>query len=173
MKYAPDLRRDLGDENGMLREMSLEVDRISRKLAKLMDANPEPFNIHEDSSETNKPQSLISRTEVRAILKARRARYQFFPAELFADPAWDILLHLFQAEMGQHRASVSSTCSAAEVPQTTGLRWLKSLADQNLIVRRPDPFDGRRIFLELTPTGSTAMQNYFRATAGERRAGQG
>jgi len=46
-----------------------------------------------------------------------RARY--FRDELFADPAWDMLLDLLQAEIAQLRVPVSSLCIAASVPATT------------------------------------------------------
>src|SRR3954451_9357535 len=56
---------------------------------------------------------------VRSILKARRMRARFFEAELFADPAWDVLLELYAAQIGQYRISVSSLCIGAAVPPTT------------------------------------------------------
>ena len=36
---------------------------------------------------------------VRAVIRARRLRARYFDAELFADPAWDMLLDLLQAEI--------------------------------------------------------------------------
>jgi hypothetical protein len=47
------------------------------------------------------------------VLAGFRAR--FFQEELFADPAWDMLLDLLQAEIAQHRVPVSSLCIAAAV----------------------------------------------------------
>jgi DNA-binding MarR family transcriptional regulator len=49
------------------------------------------------------------------------------------------------------RVPVSSLCIAADVPPTTALRWLKTLVQQGLFVRRADPHDGRRVFVELAP----------------------
>jgi DNA-binding MarR family transcriptional regulator len=57
---------------------------------------------------------------------------------------------------------VSSLCIAAEVPPTTALRWIKSLTDRGLFVRRPDPRDARRVFIELSRETSDAMHRYFR-----------
>jgi DNA-binding MarR family transcriptional regulator len=88
-----------------------------------------------------------------------RARY--FPEDLFADPAWDMLLDLLQAEISQLRVPVSSLCIAAAVPATTALRWLKTLIQEGLFVRRADPHDGRRIFVELSPESSQALRRYF------------
>ena len=106
---------------------------------------------------------------VRAVIRARRLRARFFNEELFADPAWDMLLDLLQAELAQHRVPVSSLCIAAAVPATTALRWIKSMTDSGLFVRRADPHDGRRVFVELSPAASGAMRAYF-AEAGQPKA---
>jgi DNA-binding MarR family transcriptional regulator len=72
-----------------------------------------------------------------------------------------MLLDLLQAEIAQLRVPVSSLCIAAAVPATTALRWLKTLVQQGLFVRRADPHDGRRVFVELAPATSQALRRYF------------
>ena len=98
---------------------------------------------------------------VRAVIRARRLRGRFFDETLFADPAWDMLLDLLQAEIAQHRVPVSSLCIAAAVPATTALRWIKTMTDAGMFLRRADPHDGRRVFVELAPAASQAMRSYF------------
>ena len=105
----------------------------------------------------------ISLDTVRQVIRARRMRARYFDEELFADPAWDMLLDLLQAEIAQHRVPVSSLCIAAAVPATTALRWIKTMADAGLFNRRADPHDGRRVFVELSATASDAMRRYFGA----------
>lgn len=100
---------------------------------------------------------------VRDLLKSRRARDRFFDPELFADPAWDILLELYAAELGQQRTSVSALCAAAAVPATTALRWIKTLEKNGLLVRTDDPMDGRRTFISLTSDAFDRMERYFKA----------
>ena len=95
------------------------------------------------------------------MIRGRRLRSRYFSEELFADPAWDMLLDLLQAEIAHLRVPVSSLCIAAAVPATTALRWLKTLVSQGLFVRRADPHDGRRVFVELAPGASTALRRYF------------
>ena len=104
----------------------------------------------------------VAETHIRALIKLRRQRGRFFDAGIFADPAWDILLELYAAELGQFRVSVSNLCDAAAVPATTGLRWINNLEDGGLIVRRSDPTDGRRHFLKLSDKAVQAMNAYFR-----------
>jgi DNA-binding MarR family transcriptional regulator len=103
----------------------------------------------------------ISAEIVRKVIRARRLRSRFFEDDMFADPAWDMLLDLLQAEIAQLRVPVSSLCIAAAVPATTALRWLKTMTEQGLFVRRADPHDGRRVFVELAPTTSQALRRYF------------
>lgn len=98
---------------------------------------------------------------VRAVIAARRRRARFFPSDMFADPAWDILLDLYLAEIEQRRTVVSSLCAAAYVPATTALRWITSLVNRGMLTRRADPLDRRRVFVELTPKASDCMRCYF------------
>jgi len=108
----------------------------------------------------------VSEQAVRTIIRLRRNRDQFFKAQLFADPAWDMLLELFACELGQQRISISSLCLGAAVPATTALRWITTLEQEELVERRPDPTDGRRYFVQLTRTGREAMEAYFRTVPG-------
>lgn len=104
----------------------------------------------------------ISEREIRTLLKLRRNRDRFFDGDLFADPAWDILLDLYAAMLGQFRVSVGSLCAGAAVPATTALRWIRHLEQKGMIVRRADPTDGRRQFLMLSREANEAMNAYFR-----------
>jgi DNA-binding MarR family transcriptional regulator len=101
--------------------------------------------------------------DLQKILDARRQRARFFDENLFADPAWDILLDLYRAHLAQQRISVTSVCFGAGVPVSTALRWLNALAERNLARRSQDPLDGRRFFVELTHSGVSAMAGYFAA----------
>jgi len=97
------------------------------------------------------------------ILRARTMRAKFFNADLFADPAWDMLLDLYRAHLDQYRVSVTSLCTASGVPTSTALRWLRALEEGGLITRRQDPLDGRRTFVALTSAGVESMDSYFAA----------
>jgi DNA-binding MarR family transcriptional regulator len=107
--------------------------------------------------------------EVRNVLRLRRLRDRFFDSELFADPAWDILLDLLAARIEGDQVAVSSLCIAAAVPPTTALRWIKTMTDTGLLERHADPMDGRRIFIRLTEKAAEAMSRYF--TAARRMSG--
>jgi DNA-binding MarR family transcriptional regulator len=155
-RYA-DVASDKNAER--LRQLSEEVGRIASTLARLS-AGPGA------SRPTLTPMPAgdippLSADTVRNVIRARRTRARYFSEELFADPAWDMLLDLLQAEIAQLRVPVSSLCIAAAVPATTALRWLKTLVSQGLFIRRADPHDGRRVFVELAPETSQALRRYF------------
>lgn len=103
----------------------------------------------------------ITARDIRRWIRMRRMRDELFPAEMFADPAWDMLLDLFAARMEDGQVSVSSLCIAAAVPATTALRWIKTLTDDGTFIRESDPRDGRRVFVALSERSLFAMTRYF------------
>ena len=142
-----------------LRQLSDEVGRIASTLARLStgpleSARPARIALAADAQP-------VSADVIRSVISARRLRARYFREDLFADPAWDMLLDLLQAEISQLRVPVSSLCVAAAVPPTTALRWLKTLVEEGIFVRRADPHDGRRVFVELAPESSQALRRYF------------
>lgn len=98
---------------------------------------------------------------IREIIRGRRLREHLWPSDLFADPAWDMMLDLYRAELSGVCVSVTSLSIAAAVPATTALRWIKTMEKEGLIVRRPDPHDGRRVFVELSAESSEKMTKFF------------
>ena len=142
-----------------LRQLSDEVSRIAATLARLS-TGPAP-TMPPPVIEARQGAPDIPVEVVRTAIRARRLRARYFSEELFADPAWDMLLDLLQAEIAHLRVPVSSLCIAAAVPATTALRWLKTMVQQGLFVRRADPHDGRRVFVELSPESSGSLRRYF------------
>lgn len=98
---------------------------------------------------------------VRRIIRQRQLRARFFEAELFADPAWDILLDLTAARAEHKRVSVTSLCIASGVPPTTALRWIAQMTEAGLLERVEDEADRRRAFIALTDRAAEAMARYF------------
>ena len=166
-----------------IKRISDEVSRLSRSLSRLVANSATPFDaaqsdengrvkgvrldfISEPMSSAHLP--AIDAGEVRAMLRLRRLRNNYFSSELFADPAWDMLLDLTAAQLEGEKVAVSSLCIAAAVPPTTALRWIKTMCDAKLFERHADPLDGRRIFIGLSASASTAMLAYLGAV---KRAG--
>ena len=98
---------------------------------------------------------------IRSIIRQRQARARFFDGDLFADPAWDMLLDLAAARAEHKRVSVTSLCIASGVPPTTALRWIALLTEAGLLERVEDESDRRRAFIALTDRAAEAMARYF------------
>lgn len=177
------------DPTERLDRMQDEVARIGRMLTELMEQRssqsdgfsqrerlgaeyrvpppPPSVSSHSFAPRSFEPdQRTIQRQRAKAVrrmLRQRRMREQFFPADLFADPAWDMLLDLYASRLERQPVSVSSLCIAAAVPATTALRWIKTLTDAGLFSREEDPHDGRRIFVGLAESAYEGMEQYFEA----------
>jgi CheY-like chemotaxis protein len=98
---------------------------------------------------------------LRCLIHSRSLRTRFFPSDLFADPAWDILLDLTRAHFDKQDVSVSSVCIAASVPMSTALRWVRQMTDAGLLQRWTDPRDRRRDLIALTDKTRVHMMEYL------------
>ena len=83
-----------------LRQLSDEVSRIAATLARLS-TGPSSAPAPVEALQADLPP--LSAETIRAVLRARRLRTRYFPEELFADPAWDMLLDLLQPCRQQRR----------------------------------------------------------------------
>lgn len=168
---APVLNEATRDgERRRLEHLHAEVARIAETLAGLARNGVQPGHVAAPSmaggwqAQDETPDDGPSAAEIRKLINARRARDRFFDRELFADPAWDMLLDLYAAHLERVRVSVSSLCIAAAVPPTTALRWITTLREAGLFERQEDPFDKRRAFVALSEKARSAMRRYFVAT---------
>lgn len=158
------------DEARLLR-LSEEVGRIAKALAELShDGRAKPNG--EDKRLAEAPlafraepvqSAALLAEHIRVMIRMRRLRDRFFDADLFADPAWDMLLDLMAARLEGRQVAVSSLCIAAAVPPTTALRWIRAMTDRGLFVRHSDPRDGRRVFIDLADDAATALDRWFGA----------
>lgn len=167
---SPSLARlqDVGgtSEAARLVRLNQEIARIAETLTRL--TRDDPADVRAGVSEpglayragASSGRSEIRVREVRDAIRARRLRDQVFGTGLFEDPAWDMLLDLFAAELERAQVSVSSLCIAAGVAPTTALRWITRMTDAGLFERRPDPFDRRRAFIALSSRASAGMRSY-------------
>jgi DNA-binding MarR family transcriptional regulator len=149
-------------------DSSLQPDHLTPLLDQLtrMKRSLRHSQVSHEAEQLHHPSVVQSaRTGTKAVLhmmiRARAERFEFLPADLFADPAWDMLLDLYLADIMSERVSVSSLCGASNVPMSTALRWIAALAREGLTVRTADRRDGRRFFVALSETGLARMDAYF------------
>lgn len=98
---------------------------------------------------------------VRRIIRQRALRMRYIDSDLFADPAWDMMLDLTAAQVERQKVSVSSLCIAASVPPTTALRWIGLMVDAGHLIRVNDRSDRRRAFIALSEKSVKSMSRYF------------
>jgi len=146
-----------------LQQLSEEVGRIANVLAALSEHEAAAAAMAAVGASSNGEGEPLDAGFIRSIIRIRRLRDHFFKSDLFADPAWDMLLDLMAARVERQRVAVSSLCIAAAVPPTTALRWIKGLCEQGLFVRVADPEDGRRVFIELSSETAARMEAYLKS----------
>jgi DNA-binding MarR family transcriptional regulator len=95
---------------------------------------------------------------VLAWIKSRTSRNRVFGEDLFAEPAWDMLLDLYANYRLNRTVTIGDLCVASRAPMSTALRWLGLLERNNLVRRTADPLDRRRAFVALTDEGRIKME---------------
>ncbi|HEY0147376.1 MAG TPA: MarR family winged helix-turn-helix transcriptional regulator [Allosphingosinicella sp.] len=141
---------------------SLPIQRRLDSLARDVEAMRE--TLASVASRVDAPGPPAPGAAAQALLGARRHRGEMLGAQLFADPAWDMLLALFVAAEQGESFSVSRLCAAAAVPQTTALRWLEQLEQNKLVIRAADATDARRTLISIAPDAREKMRILLRRT---------
>lgn len=139
----PSLVHDINSESARLQQLSEEVGRLARTIDAMtqrprsatpsFDLGPRisdrpsdyigmplaiaDADVTRGTTSSKDADPVVTAAQVRDLLRARRLRADFLPGDLFADPAWDMLLDLLAAHLDQERVSVSSLCIAAAVPR--------------------------------------------------------
>lgn len=109
------------------------------------------------------PPPRPSSAQLKELLKARRARADFFGAHLFADPAWDILLLTYVAFLDQEPLLVSTLLRTSLLPATTVLRWIRVLERDGWLEGTGNSTEEPQSLLRLSPAGKVSMERYLAA----------
>jgi len=97
----------------------------------------------------------------RQTQQARANCSQHFPKHVFRDSAWDIMLELFVvAEEGKFLC-VKDIMAISGESATGTMRRIESLEEADLVSRRFDPRDHRRMRVELSDKGREAMISFL------------
>lgn len=185
--FAPSMLHDPRKDRtqAQLQHLSEEVERLSKTLDALhqLDGSAGGHNKRPATDEgtgktavshdgrLSEAEKTLTAAIARDLLRARRQRDHFLGHDLFADPAWDMILDLMAARLAGERVSVSSLCIAAAVPPTTALRWIRHLTQRGLFERRPDTQDGRRVFIALSDKTAAAVHRWYAVNFPLRREG--
>ena len=95
----------------------------------------------------------------RALMEERRLIEKSLGSHLCTNPNWDMLLHLYQAELEGFAVYQSALCTVANIPHSSAHRWTANLAGRRILTRRPDPRDKRRNTVRLAPPIKDALDH--------------
>ena len=132
--------------------LTREIWRLQQELARLA-MPPDCYR--------SAPRQNVSKTTAARILKLRIRRNQIFGSGIFGEPAWDMLLQLYDAQLEGRTEYVTGLCAGPGVPPSTVLRWVRCLLEQEWIERKLDPRDQHRVAVSLTSKGLDAMERFF------------
>lgn len=106
---------------------------------------------------------IETRDLVASVLEIRKNRSEVFGSDLFSDPAWDILLELFAAELTKRKVKLADLNSIAAL--STVARWLAALEQRGLIICDGDPLEADNFWIELSRDCAAKMATFL---SGER-----
>lgn len=84
-----------------------------------------------------------------------------FPKHVFRDSAWDIMLELFITAEEGRTLCVKDIMAISGESATGTIRRIEGLEEAQLVVRRYDPRDHRRMLVELSGRGREAMISFL------------
>jgi hypothetical protein len=87
----------------------------------------------------------------------RRRRDEYFPAALFGEPAWDLVLTLFIAHDEGRHVSLEEAYSAAKVDPSDGPALVDRLVDSGLVARSHNRWNA----ILLTDQGMDRLGDYL------------
>jgi hypothetical protein len=129
------------------------------KMLRAVEADVDDVNVPPNPTETCNALTAMAVKKAKELIDITKRRSRLVSvANLFADPAWFILLDLFVRQHSGLQTSVSSACHASFSPVTTALRHIAILTERKIIEREYDPVDQRRVFLRLTDDAVAEIQ---------------
>ena len=137
-----------------------DVEDLHRLLGKLRDRS---LDSGAPDAEVPDGEELKLEQRARRLLENRRKRVAIFGAQMFAEPAWDMLLLLFLSGRGR-RQTQSSLCELSGASRSTAMRWIEFLAGRGLVRREDHPTDKRHNFVSLTEKGRHLLDLYLSET---------
>jgi DNA-binding transcriptional ArsR family regulator len=104
--------------------------------------------------------SAVELTEehILLILAVRRGREAVFGRDLFSDPAWDVLLELYAANLAGRNMTAHDLAAAIDAPRSTIGRWIEALADRGLVTLQSNSLEPTSLSVSLSADGVSKMK---------------
>src|ERR1700740_2046231 len=126
------------DDIQRVRQIALELNALASRLSLSTDGGSAADQ--DGAPDIDRIMCFLSK-----LKRVGELRLSISDKELFADPAWDMLIELSINQIHGRPISVSSLCVASKAPATTALRYISRMVEQGLLDREADPNDSRRI----------------------------
>lgn len=92
----------------------------------------------------------------------RRRRDSLIRYDVFAEPAWDLLLELYIQHHEGRPVDLGRLIEVAGVTEPTTLRWVGLLMEKDLVARLPHGGESKDPQIVLTRQGVAEMERYLR-----------
>lgn len=123
------------------------------------------FHADESAPPILEGEAADRRPALARYIQARSARATLLGQSLFADPAWDILLLLFQAELDDGALTLEQISEKGRLSLNATVGQVGVLERRGLVYEhRSSPDSRRRRALRLTPLAVDAMSSWFALT---------
>lgn len=112
-----------------------------------------------------KPDLFDGKDIARTLLRERRMRSDYFDADIIADPVWELLLILYDAEETARVCATADLQQGSNMSADTLIRWIKVLERRGLLTTIGDArlFEGSLV--KLTRSAHRAMTQYLQGIA--------
>lgn len=135
-------------------DIARRLDDLLQAMAEVSPAEPASGSVGADKLEAARRKRL-----------ERQERERVFGSAIFGDHGWWILLDLFIAFEEGRDVTVFTLCRDVPVPEAAVLRCVATLIEAQLVLRKSQASDPRRISLALTDRGLAMMCDYFNRVA--------
>lgn len=153
IKAVPNLKQPAGVQDSSLRlrleTLQAQIEQCKAAISKGQSKRPE--------GDVPPVDPQLVRDHIRTLAR----REDILGSNLFGDPAWEILLEGFAADLCNERLTTSTMISRVKLPPSTTSRWLKKLEVDGLLQREADPFDARLSLISLTSRAFEGLVRYF------------
>ena len=108
------------------------------------------------------------RAALARYLGARRMRSTLLGPNLFADPAWDILLALFHAQLERREMTLEQLSETQRLSLTVVVGQVSAMERRGLLIEhRTSPNSKRRRAIRLSPLATDAMASWLTLAFGD------
>jgi|SRR5579872_1194477 len=96
----------------------------------------------------------------RSIVEMQKLRRRYFPAAMFGEPAWDILLAVYLASAKSDR-TIDRLANSSGAPISTAIRWLRYLEAEGLVMLDASVHDPAQKQVYLTDKANRSLRLFL------------